>query len=169
MQYNGLTRLADDLLTPLTRLCVLRLHDNALETLASLPAAGAPLVELDASRNRLTACPVLHGFPCLRRLALAENALSELPWWDTDACPALTELDLTRNRLHVLPNCFESLPALAVLRVAHNRLPHLPPSLAQCTRLQVLDASGNVLVQRPEWLAAVPEVNLDGNPDLLAA
>ncbi|WWD17984.1 hypothetical protein CI109_102430 [Kwoniella shandongensis] len=57
----------------------------------------------------------------------------------------LKSVDLSRNRLRTIPNCFSDLLRLTTLDLSNNAISSLPPSILLLPLLQVLDLSHNSL------------------------
>jgi Leucine-rich repeat (LRR) protein len=98
------------------------------------------------SRNRLYLLPEdLSGWGRLQSLRLDFNGLAALPGRFGEDCEGLLELNLTGNRIAVLPDSVSRLTALEVLLLSSNRLPALPAALEGCTSLTRLAARDNRL------------------------
>lgn len=118
------------------------------------PAAGVPmdvlrtLRGLDLSGCRLSAVPSwVPELPALETLDLSANRIAVLPApGDHDGAwlRRLTALDLSENRLAELPGGWAACGRLRWLNVAGNRLGSLA-SLAGLPAIEVLDAGGNEL------------------------
>ncbi|XP_031436230.1 leucine-rich repeat and calponin homology domain-containing protein 1 isoform X2 [Clupea harengus] len=132
-------------------------------------------VEADLSRNRLTDLPleVCH-LVAVETLNVYHNCIKSVP--DTlITLHTLTNLNLSRNQLCVLPACVCGLP-LRVLNVSNNKLNTLPDSISQLHTLMELDVSCNEITALPRHigrLRALRELNVRRNllcvlPDDLA-
>ena len=133
------------------------------------------LQSLDVSSNLIHGIPSNISCPSLKRLYLSNNILIELPvsvWYlpyleklevknnllecigkDFVGLTRLSRLlrvvDISRNKLDVLPSFVLGLPALEELNISYNELVNLPDNLWECSTLRELDASHNVLVNLP--------------------
>ena len=157
------------------RLTKILLSNN---NLASLPVELLQLPNLqslDVSSNFIQNIPSKISCPSLKSLYLSYNKLIELPiaiWY----LPHLEELQMNNNflqsvgkdsidsirlsrllkivnisynKLDVLPSFAFDLPALEELNVSHNELSTLPHNLWECSTLRELNASHNALVLLP--------------------
>jgi Leucine-rich repeat (LRR) protein len=120
-----------------TALCELRLFNNNLEAMPTLPPAeGNALEILEMNNNRIAAIDEDYflATPRLRRLALAANQLTRLPSSLATGCPVLQFLLVGDNQLAELPSmpsagtlCW---PQLETLFLERNPITHLPAELA---------------------------------------
>ncbi|XP_002732988.1 uncharacterized protein LOC100373613 [Saccoglossus kowalevskii] len=87
--------------------------------------------------------------PLLESLDLSVNGFDELP---ADVCRKLTRLemlDISSNKLVVLPTTISCMKNLRELNLSENRLVDLPDQLGNLPHLQVLDLSSNLLREIP--------------------
>ncbi|XP_075383941.1 leucine-rich repeat neuronal protein 4 [Tenrec ecaudatus] len=141
------------------------LRNRSLERLPGcLPRA---LRSLDGSHNLLSALsgPELGALPRLQRLVLRHNRIAELRW-GAGGPAGLRELDLSYNRLTVLPRCPAG-PAPSQLRALHlagNPLRKLPPGAFSCfPALRSLNLSSTALGEGDqEAIAPAAFVGADG-------
>ncbi|NWR71311.1 MFHA1 protein, partial [Centropus unirufus] len=163
-----LEALPEEVGAALSGLRALSLRRNRL---SRLPAAAlrhlGRLAELDLSHNRLrglgdgAALAALRG---LRKLSLSHNELGA----EGPGLPAriaelgrLEELDLSFNRLRLLPEGLGRLRQLRALDVDHNLLPCFPAPLLELPALEELDCSGNrQLGSLPEGIAALRRLKI---------
>ena len=133
------------------------------------------LQSLDVSLNLVHSIPSKISCPSLKCLYLSDNKLIELPetiWY----LPHLEEVQLNNNflesvgkdsvdfmrlskllrivnisynKLDVLPSFLLDLPALEELNVSHNELNTLPHNLWECSTLRELNVSHNSLIHLP--------------------
>lgn len=101
------------------------------------------LKAVDLSHNSLSKVDELGALTCLNELVLSENILVEFP--ARLALLNLVRLDLSANKLKVLPNNFGSLTALTDLNISHNEIGSLPNSFSGLSSLEVADMSYNYL------------------------
>lgn len=74
----------------------------------------------------------------LRWLDLSSNRLQVLPDWVCE-CENLEYLNLAQNRIQSLPECIGNLTSLRYLEANRNPLYILPENLSECRRLEYLD------------------------------
>ncbi|XP_062391433.1 leucine-rich repeat and calponin homology domain-containing protein 1 isoform X1 [Sardina pilchardus] len=132
-------------------------------------------VEADLSRNRLMDVPseVCH-LVALETLNLYHNCIRSVPD-SLITLHTLTNLNISRNQLCVLPACVCGLP-LRVLNVSNNKLNTLPDTISQLHTLMELDVSCNEITALPRHigrLRSLRELNVRRNllcvlPDDLA-
>lgn len=76
---------------------------------------------------------------------------------------ALEILDLSRNRIKILPEDIGRLKALKVLAIGRNRITRLPLSLGDLPRLQLLKFDENPLVFPPSDAFAAARSNVNSS------
>ena len=158
------------------RLTKILLSNNNLTSLPEELLQLPNLQLLDVSFNLIQSVPLKISCPALTCLYLSNNKLIELPitiWY----LPQLTELDIknnllesiarkesidsirlsnllrvvdiSHNKLDILPSFILDLPALEELNVSYNELQTLPCNLWECSTLRELNASRNILNNLP--------------------
>ncbi|KAI8927847.1 hypothetical protein BC831DRAFT_450711 [Entophlyctis helioformis] len=121
---------------------------------------------LVARQNQLVAFPMHLSFPNLKILDLSGNRISVMP--ETLAeLPSLDDLNLSFNQLTALPRRLP-FPRLTILMASDNRLVAIDAqSLRECVPgLQVLDLSNNSIASVPPELAllkSIRSLQLNGN------
>lgn len=126
---------------------------NIIEALGDLLQHLTPPVQLERillSDNNLMSLPleflVLCGYH-LRYIDLHNNNFSEVPSILGSSCPRLEGLDLSLNRLWLLPrSVFANLNHLKVLLLRDNRFTYLPPILGEIISLEAIGISENPLL-----------------------
>ncbi|XP_025055346.1 leucine-rich repeat serine/threonine-protein kinase 1 [Alligator sinensis] len=129
------------------------------------------ITELDLSANCLVTLPsvIPWGLMNLRRLNLSNNQLTELPGVqlsDEIICTRLLEVDVSVNRLTVLPSGFLHLTKLQKLLAAKNYMEKLfeeenTTNWIGLRKLQELDVSDNRLVELPTaFLCCLKSLNV---------
>ena len=153
LDHNHLERLPREWRLPNLR--ILSLAGNELkEWQGKLPAG---VEELDLSGNSIgRVTQLMDCFSSGRRLLLARNRLARLPKHFATACPKLELLDLSLNRLVVLPGDLTKLNYLSELRLNGNRLTVLPEDWSACHSLRRLTLNANRLTELPESLGRLP-------------
>jgi hypothetical protein len=113
---------------------------------AQIAAASPTLASLDLSCNSLGDGFKLPVLPLLVELRLADNVLGPAAVQRAGPLPeGLRVLDLSSNRLTLLPPCILRLRQLAVLKLDKQRLRELPEEIAMLPQLEELDAGFNEL------------------------
>jgi Leucine-rich repeat (LRR) protein len=138
----------------LTSLRTLNVSSNQLR---SIPAElfGSKLLELQAARNKLDGSLFTSGtFPYLQELNVSNNTLTRLCDGDSIDLPALRVLNLSTNRVELLPN-MDTWVNMRTLIMAENKLTMLPPSI-YALRLQTLDITANDITILDERMALMP-------------
>jgi len=110
------------------------------------------LVRLDLSGNEITTLP--DNFDLVDQLSelnLSGNLIEKFPrGFCTGALSkSLKLLNLSENKIILLPNYFCNLRQLVTLNLNNNQLKLLPPSLGRCNSLKHFHASGNNLKLLP--------------------
>jgi len=126
------------------------------------------LVSLDLSNNEITNLPDgLGDLASLRELSLVGNQLTSLPrsLCTGSLTSSLKLLNLSENKIILLPNYFCNLRQLVTLNVSKNQLKLLPPSLGKLASLKHLHASGNNLRVLPGSFSSLrlDTLELSGN------
>lgn len=132
------------------------LAHNELTSLPAFLYSLASLRKLDLQYNRISSFESLEALSSLQVLRLAHNSLKDLP--AVVGGSALTELQLSDNRLKRLPSIFPPLVSLATLDVSDNELSSLHSSVGKLNRLTFLDASINCLGALPDELVALTQL-----------
>uniref|UniRef100_A0A7E4VMT8 PPM-type phosphatase domain-containing protein n=1 Tax=Panagrellus redivivus TaxID=6233 RepID=A0A7E4VMT8_PANRE len=97
-------------------------------------------------------------FPSLRTLNIADNCLHTFPH-AVIQLTALCELNLSGNRISILPGNIRMLFNLTTLNLGNNWLTTLPRQLIECQHLTSLDLSFNRFQHVPEVLFHMPKLN----------
>jgi len=126
------------------------------------------LVSLDLSNNEITSLPDgLGDLAGLRELNLGGNQLTSLPrsLCTGSLSSSLKLLNVTENKIVLLPNYSCYLRQLVTLDVSKNQLKLLPPSLGKLVNLKHLHASGNNLRVLPGSFSSLrlDTLELSGN------
>jgi Leucine-rich repeat (LRR) protein len=144
----------------------LQIKDNCLRQLPSSIHLLKSLTYLDLSGNRLTNIPPAVCVLRLKVLLLAGNRIETVPREIRQMEDSLQELDLSYNRIRLLPTDITLLKALRVLNLRSNLLTDLPSELG-LLQLRILDISSNRLTCLPtdlRNLTACVELRATDNP-----
>ena len=146
---------------------VMDLSCSGMKTIPSLPS-DLPLQTLDVNHNELPQLSVslLSFARTLSKLDLSFNKLTVLPDF-ISSLTALQQLHVARNPLTALPAGLFRLPRLTSLHVDHCAIAELPLSVGRCTALTVLDVRYNKLQTLPRSLHRLPSLSvlaIEGNP-----
>eukprot|EP00002_Diphylleia_rotans_P039468 TRINITY_DN9158_c0_g1_i1.p1 TRINITY_DN9158_c0_g1~~TRINITY_DN9158_c0_g1_i1.p1 ORF type:complete len:1413 (+),score=301.18 TRINITY_DN9158_c0_g1_i1:45-4283(+) len=196
---NKLSTLSTTYFCSFENLCILNLSKNTIHNVTDEFQLPASLEEFVADHNQISAIPLaiisLPGLaklslegntirdafvsptstPFLKHLNLSQNQLSEIPPWVFDA-GLLTELQLWRNRISILPDAISRLCRLQILTFGKgiksvmdqvmrqlesrsNFLSVLPPCIGQLSELQELDLSFNQLSALPDTLTTLTSLS----------
>ena len=129
----------------LSRLRKVNVAGNRLESFSVESFTVLPLVELDASRNRLSGAlfpSTVESITRLKYLDVANNALTSISPNATVHFPSLQSLNVTDNRLTALPNV-SGWTDLLSLTAAGNHLDSFPEGITELPQLKSLDLSRN--------------------------
>ena len=175
VDQQGLTTLPSDIFSGLSKLTMLGLISNQLNSLPSNVFSDlTKLTALNLRQNELTSLPsnVFSDLTKLENLDLGENELtSPLPAGLFDGLTALEKLFLGHNELSSLPaGLFDDPTALETLRLNNNDLSSLPPNVfAGLAALEILTLSGNDLTSLPaglfSGLTGLTTLTLGDNPN----
>lgn len=72
----------------------------------------------------------------------------------------LRVLDISQNRIQILPDSIKNCQQLRILNVGHNELTVLPKELCQCTAIQQLLVQHNKLIALPNEMGHMKELQL---------
>jgi hypothetical protein len=91
----------------------------------------------------------------IARMVLRTNHIAHLPDTLPRFLPALTELDLSHNRLQRVPHTLGNLGCLAKLLLNNNKLRSVPANLGALAQLTVLNVEKNDLAKLPSSLSCL--------------
>ena len=127
--------------------------------------------EMSLMGCNLTSLPfALFQNPVLKRLDVSDNKLTELPVADIVAssadgtwkCERLHMLNISSNKLRVLPSDVLKIPNLKYLHACENFIYEIEEPVTEC-RLSTIDISRNELRQVPKSAFAAKKVNISYN------
>ncbi|KAK7942610.1 Leucine-rich repeat-containing protein 40 [Apiospora aurea] len=156
----------------LTRLRILNLNENAIDSLPFKAFAKLPLIELLARKNRLSGTlihPEVESLPQLQILDVSVNQLTLLASVDTPgalAMPSLHQLTLSCNRLRALPDV-GSWKRLLTLNADENSIAAIPDGFTKLENLKHVDFTSNDIRVIPPEIARMDSLGmlrLSGNP-----
>ena len=144
--------LLGELPSSLSSCASLRVLNLSAHPLARFPESIAQLSNLESLHLRNTALeavsPHFRAPAGLMFLSLAQNNISALPEGCFHSGGQLRILDLSRNRLRLLPS-LSNLREARELDLSYNQLEHLPDDLCELENLEVLRLQGNRLQLLP--------------------
>jgi Leucine-rich repeat (LRR) protein len=152
----------DALTVPVDSVFRIDLSGNRLKTIPTALMQFKNLIELDLSRNKLTALPEDFLFPNIEVLNLTKNDFEVFP---EAICSntSLRQLLMGKNKLSTLPTCIGNLTDLVTLDIWFNQVIDLPESLTQLKKLKTIDFRGmnyNDDFQK-KWIDLLPWVKLE--------
>ncbi|UNI22758.1 hypothetical protein JDV02_008619 [Purpureocillium takamizusanense] len=166
---NGLSALPPNM-GNMSRLRILNLSENRLESLSFESLARLPLAELTVKKNKLSGTLIqdsVGALPCLQSLDVSLNQLTHLISPDTSiSLPAIHAVSLSMNRLRALPDV-SSWTNLLTLAVDENNIADIPNGLTGLEKLRHADfASNDIRVVPPEIsrMSSLAVLRLTGNP-----
>jgi Leucine-rich repeat (LRR) protein len=155
VQDNKLSALPDEL-RDLVKLRVLNVSNNNLMDLPMTELSQLPLVELLASKNKLTGALFTAAgttMPRLQNLDVSINSLTTL--YDGTAgpeLPCLHTLNISFNSITALPT-LSTWEALATIYAEDNKITALPAGFAESTSLRHVNFTGNDFSKLDERIA----------------
>ncbi|KAH8204249.1 hypothetical protein TruAng_001535 [Truncatella angustata] len=167
LKGNEITALPDSF-DKLTRLRVLNLNENALESLPFGTLAKLPLIELFAHKNRLAGTLLdveVEVLPNLQTLDVSSNQLSLIALGPI-SMPSLLQVTISSNRLQSLPD-ISSWGNLHTLNAAENSITAIPDGFASLENLKSADFTSNDIRVVPPEIArmnALTLLRIVGNP-----
>ncbi|KAJ4350135.1 uncharacterized protein N0V89_008756 [Didymosphaeria variabile] len=166
LQENRLTSLPPEI-RALTHLRALNVSDNRLTSLPSEIFTSMPVIDLNASKNSFSGSFFDVGtVPYLQNLCLANNSLTSLYGSDTILLPSIKHLDISTNRLSIMPNV-AAWTSLITLLVGENSLSTLPEGFCSLKQLRNADFTANNINKLDERIAlmdGLENLTLAANP-----
>ncbi|KAI6784567.1 Leucine-rich repeat-containing protein-like protein [Emericellopsis cladophorae] len=157
-------------LEKMTRLRILNLSENSIESLSFSQLAQLPLTELLLRKNKLAGTLIedpVDRLPQLQTLDASVNQLTRLvPLGAAIDLPVLHALSLSANRLQGLPD-MTTWTNLLTLTVDENSISGIPNSFTTLEKLRHADFSGNDIRVVPPEIARMDNltmIRLSGNP-----
>ncbi|KAI1468994.1 uncharacterized protein F4812DRAFT_450801 [Daldinia caldariorum] len=166
---NNISSLPDSI-DKMTRLRMLNLNENALETLPFESLSKLPLTELLVRKNKLSGTligPGVESFPQLQILDLAANQIKMIT--DSDQplkLPSLHQFTVSMNRISSLPN-MSSWTSLHTLNADENSITSFPEGLASLENVRHVDFTSNDIKVIPPEVARMDSLimlRITGNP-----
>jgi Leucine-rich repeat (LRR) protein len=167
MQENGVSELPANI-HKLSKLKMLNVADNKLTLLPFEQLAALPLVELMASRNRLSGVLIssaVSAMPTLQKLDVSHNALISFTDAEIDL-PALRSLGISNNRISSLPD-ISRWHQLTVLSADENKISEIPQGFTTLLQLKTVDLSNNSLLTIDEKVGLMDNLvamRIEDNP-----
>lgn len=128
----------------LGELKVLDLSGNRLTSLPEEFAKLHTLTTLNLSFNQLKAID-LSALDKLSVCNLSGNELTEVPQFHLGETHHLTEINLEKNSIVVLPEALTQQQILRVLNVGENKIEQVPKYITKCVKLKEINLKGNPL------------------------
>ena len=101
--------------------------------------------------------PLVCGYENLKQLKFIHNGISEIPS-GINALTSLTNLNLSCNKITVLPPEMAELQNLKKLKLINNGISEIPPGINALTSLEVLYLSWNRITTLPPEMAELPNL-----------
>ncbi|XP_061472624.1 volume-regulated anion channel subunit LRRC8E [Rhineura floridana] len=153
----------------LVNLQELDLKDNQLHSIEEIISFQhcRKLVCLKLWYNHISSIPEhFRKLKALEQLDLSHNRIEVLPS-QLFLCTRLHTLDLSYNNIRVIPPGMGVLQSLQYFAISHNSLEALPNEIFFCKKLRVLKVGHNKLHRlsdRVSWLPSLSTLDLKGNP-----
>ena len=109
---------------------------------------------------------ILKSIVYITHFLLNFQKLEEFPEDLNKVSQTLRNLDLSGNRISILPSSIGNFKVLKTLNLSGNRITQLPPQIGQLTKLETLILNGNHISDLPDTVANLKnlkELNLSGN------
>lgn len=152
----------------LSHLKLLNVSDNQLTALPMEAIFDLHLVEIDASRNKLSDVLIPANValvPYLQKLKLSFNALTSLTNSKVDF-PLLQHLDISNNRVSALPNV-QAWEKLTFLNAEENKISEIPAGFTSLKELIHADFGNNSLLELDDLIGSMDSLvtlNIANNP-----
>ena len=151
----------------LTQLRSLNVADNQLRAIPNELFTSTSLIDLNATKNRLEgAFFTIQVVPHLQELRLSNNALTSLSESDSLELPALKFLDLSANRLTLLPD-METWTNLGTILLGENKVAAFPEGFLSLKQVRIADFTANDITRVDERIAlmeGLENLTLAANP-----
>ncbi|KAF2097568.1 L domain-like protein, partial [Rhizodiscina lignyota] len=144
LQGNKLSQLPDTL-GELVKLRVLNVSANVLQSLPTESLSQLPLVELLASKNKLSGAllpSTVTVMSRIQRIEVSNNQLTALSDANTLSLPALKDLDISINRMSSLPD-MSTWTNLGTFIAEDNIFSACPPGFTSLESLRTVNFTGN--------------------------
>ncbi len=103
-------------------------------------------------------------------LSFTEKKLDEFPLALTKTSGNLRSLDLSKNKIPLLPTAIGSFKLLKTLKIEENRLTQLPQEIGQLAKLETLLVGGNLLSFLPDSMSNLKNLKeLDAHQNQIKA
>lgn len=163
---NEITELPSSV-SRLTNLHTLKVSGNKLMSLPAKALSELPIIEIHASKNKLSGILFgdgVNGYSKLRALNIASNSISALST-SSFVLASLQDLNVSQNRLNSLS--ISQCTSLIILTASQNQLTDFPTELERLSELTSLDLSQNIIKAVPSEITKLEKlnvINLMGNP-----
>lgn len=167
--HGNRVSLLPDTISELRCLKTLNLAENELTSLPSLALSNLPLVELNASRNKLQGTlfeSTAEGFQSVQTLNVAFNSLDKLSEADNFNLPSLQFLLVDANRLKSFPSLV-TCQSLLRITAEGNGITTLPDGFFSLKSLKHVDLTANDLSKLDERIGLMENLitfNVANNP-----
>jgi Leucine-rich repeat (LRR) protein len=167
IQRNAVTHLPIEL-SSLPRLRILNFRENKVESLSFESLRQLPLVELLASKNKLSGVLVSDEVEELEHLQVLDVACNSLTTFTSGTLrlPSLHQLDCSSNRLIELPDV-TTWVSLLTIAAEDNNISALPTGFPQLPKVKNVDFNGNNLKILDDEIGAMVSLHtlrISGNP-----
>ncbi|KAG5933564.1 hypothetical protein E4U53_000946 [Claviceps sorghi] len=166
---NNITALPPHMET-MSRLRILNMNENRLETIPFDSLCQLPLTELYIRKNRLTGVLIQQPIEALAHLQTLDASANQLthmvPEGSKLSLPAAHAVSLSVNRLQSLPD-MASWTSLLTLSMDENHIARIPESFTSLQKLRHADFSSNDISIIPPEIArmqGLTMIRLTGNP-----
>jgi Leucine-rich repeat (LRR) protein len=160
VQDNKLSVLPDEI-RDMVRLRSLNVTNNQLTDLPMVELSGLPLVELFASKNKLSSTLFTVPGTIMTRLQTLDVSVNQLTALYGGSAgpefPSLLVLNVSFNQMSALPD-ISSWTALATILAEDNKLTTLPQGFVESTSLRTVDLTGNNISKLDERIALMDEL-----------
>jgi Leucine-rich repeat (LRR) protein len=155
VQDNKLSVLPDEI-RDLVKLRYLNISNNQLTDLPMIELSGLPLVELCASKNKLSGMLFTTAGASMNRLQTLDVSINQLSALYGGSAgpefPSLRVLNIAFNQIAMMPD-ISTWTALTSILAEDNKITTLPPGFTDSTSLRSADFTGNDISKLDERIA----------------